>query len=71
MDTSDPATVRQVVAETRQNYVRNMIRLLEGIHALAAAKLADACRSILPLRALSSTGAIGQQERRKSPGRSP
>jgi hypothetical protein len=33
METSDPATVRQVVAETRQNYVRNMIRLLEGIHA--------------------------------------
>jgi hypothetical protein len=33
METSDPATVRQVVAETRQNYVRNMIRLLEGIRS--------------------------------------
>ena len=33
METSDPATVRQVVEETRQNYVRNMIRLLQGIHS--------------------------------------
>ena len=33
METSDPATVRQVVEETRHNYVRNMIRLLEGIRA--------------------------------------
>lgn len=33
METAAPATVRQVVAETRQNYVRNMSRLLEGIHA--------------------------------------
>ena len=33
METSDPATVRRVVEETRQNYVRNMNRLLEGIRS--------------------------------------
>jgi hypothetical protein len=33
MGSADPATVRQVVEETRQNYVRNMTRLLEGIHS--------------------------------------
>lgn len=33
METADPATVRRVVEETRQNYVRNMNRLLEGIRA--------------------------------------
>ena len=33
MESSDPATVRRVVEETRQNYVRNMNRLLEGIRS--------------------------------------
>ena len=33
MESTDPATVRRVVEETRQNYVRNMIRLLEGIRS--------------------------------------
>ena len=33
VDTADSATVRRVVEETRQNYVDNMSRLLEGIRA--------------------------------------
>ncbi len=33
MESTDPATVRRVVEETRQNYVSNMIRLLQGVHS--------------------------------------